>query len=178
MNKNDIFLANLNDKIQSLTEQFASLPHIKRNSPCFDAQLFSYQGPLLNGYEPYLLELKTNYQKLVNLVHRESPPPNIELIVYLSELIVYQLEAMQRELATLSLRNTEKLPNQSETLHEQYVRNTGYLNRLESMKHELEQSNAINIIEKKNQLKIIEERLARCRDYLSQLEQRIENDER
>lgn len=174
MIQNDVFLSKLNDKILLLVEQFSSATKVRRNSPCFDVQLFNYQGPLLSGYAPYLAELQTNYQKLANLVHKEDQTLHIDPIIYLSQLIVHQLEALQRELATLPLRKAEKSIVQSETLHEQYAKNLGYLNRLEAMKYQLQQSAELNSIEKDKQLLIIENRLARCRDYLLQLEQRIE----
>lgn len=174
MTPNDVFLAKLNDKIALLTEQITGLVKIKRNTPCFDAQLFNYQGPLLHGYEPYLLELQGNYQKLTKLVNQPNSDSNLTRIIYLSELIVHQLTALQRELATQTLRKAEKTVEKNQTIHEQYAKNLGYLNRLEAMKYQLQQSVILSQTEKKQQLTIIEERIARCRDFLFHLEQKLE----
>lgn len=174
MTKDDIFLAKLNDKITSLSQQFASLSSKKIYEPCFDAQLFNYQSVLLNGYNPYLSELESNYQKLTKLILKENQNHYLEQIVYLSDLIVKQLTALQRELSTLSLRKTKNRVQTEQTLHEQYAKNQGYLNRLEAMKYQLKQDLNDQPDEQAKQLTVIDQRIANCRQALMLIEQRIE----
>lgn len=177
MTKNDIFLSQLENKITQLTEQMNSLNKTGLATPCFDVQLFHYQGPLLDGYAPYLIELNNNYQKLVHLVNLNSKEVDSDItpIIFLSELIVNQLTALQRELSTQSLRKSEKSVEAVQTLDEQYAKNLGYLNQLETMKYQLQQSKELSESEQNKKLNIIEERIVRCRHYLFTLEQRIEN---
>ncbi|WP_392564229.1 primosomal replication protein PriC [Orbus wheelerorum] len=174
MTQDEIFLIKLNDKIASLTQQFAALSKKKLYEPCFDAQLFNYQGVLLNGYTPYLTELESNYQKLTNLINKENQNHYLEQIVYLSDLIVKQLSALQRELSTLSLRKTKNNIQTESTLHEQHAKNLGYLTRLESMKYQLQQDLTLQPDEQTKQLAVIEKRIANCRHALSIIEQQIE----
>jgi len=172
--QDEIFLTKLNDKIASLTQQFAVLSKKKIHEPCFDAQLFNYQGVLLNGYTPYLSELESNYQKLANLINKENQNHYLEQIVYLSDLIVKQLSALQRELSTLSLRKTKNSLRTEPTLHEQHAKNLGYLNELQSMKYQLQQDLKFQPDEQTKQLAVIEKRIANCRHALLLIEQQIE----
>ncbi|RKS87611.1 restart primosome assembly protein PriC [Orbus hercynius] len=174
MTKNDMFLSVLKDKITLLSTQCAPFANTKLHAPCFDAQLFHYQGVLLNGYQPYLLELDDNFQKLTQLIAKDNHNDHLEQIVFLSTLIVNQLNALQREIATHTLRSTEQIAHNHATLHEQYARNLGYLNRLEALKYQLQQTPLANAVEHRKQLSTLESRIARCQYALSQIDQKIE----
>ncbi|WP_392562153.1 primosomal replication protein PriC [Orbus sturtevantii] len=174
MTQNDIFLAKLNDNITSLSQQFAAFSTNKIYEPCFDAQLFNYQGVLLNGYAPYLLELQTNYQKLAKLIAKENQSNYLDQIVYLSDLLVKQIAALQRELSTRLLRYKKERSVKETSPHEEYAKNVGYLNRLEAMKYKLQQDLCLQPSEQAKQIAAVEQRIANCRHALILIEQKIE----
>lgn len=169
--QNEALLQKLLLKIESLTTIVEQYSHIKLNEPCFNEQLFQHQAAQTN-YAAYLTEIKDNFQKLSQLIYKQSNNHYLDQVDYLATLVINQIIALQRELATHELRTHHTTFNH-ETLHEKYAKNLEYLRRLENMKYEQEQRP--NDIFNRNQLQIIEQRIQRCKYAISLIEQKMES---
>ncbi|KUI99810.1 primosomal replication protein PriC [Vibrio sp. MEBiC08052] len=173
-----IDLSRLHDLIFSLEQQVIQLDEQRgeQQHPLFDPQLFRCKSHLL---EPCLSELKNTYHEIVQ--SQKHQRLTAIQATYLTEKLLNQLNAIQRELATAELRKKENhsLPRETSisSLYQELSQHQDWERRLQEMIFETEQQLEIKPMsptEKKScqqAILTLEQRLIRCQ----QSKQRIEN---
>ncbi|WNJ95460.1 primosomal replication protein [Vibrio ruber] len=173
-----IDLSRLHDLIFSLEQQATQLDEQRgeQHYPLFDPQLFRCKSHLL---VPCITELKNTYHEIVQ--SQEHQRLTTTQATYLTERLLNQLNAIQREIATVELRKKERhgLPRETSisSLYQQLAQHQDWERRLQSMIFEQEQQLEIKPMhsaEKKScqqAILTLEQRLIRCQ----QSRQRIEN---
>lgn len=147
----------------------------------FDPQLFK---PITKHIDEYMLDITKNYDQLQQQVKNQ----NIEQISYLTQKIVDQITALQRELATQTLRKAEHQHVNKPTSEQNYqtlAQYQDYQRRLENMVNDrnlLLADMSSNQIQEKQQLERevlqLTQRYARCSQAIRSLESKIELDEK
>lgn len=166
-------LDKFNRIIQQLTQNVEKYQHITLYSPCFDMSLFGNVPPKAN-YQFYLKEINQNYQKLCELIERNNILPCLEAIEYLTQRLINQIEALNRQLANIQTNDEPAKTNQSpQSLYERYNTNLDYLRRLQASKYELELSS--NIADK-SKIALLNQRIYHCQQAIKQIELEIEQD--
>lgn len=164
----------LEKNIQRLSDTAKQYNHIKLDKPCFDSSLFK-DAPSRTGYDYYLNEINNNFQKLSVLINKDHHDDHLTQISYLAELIINQIEALQKEILTVNVKHKSNfMEKEPDTVYEKYNQYLGYLRRLEFMKYELEQSSNSKSIDTQ-QLAVINQRIANCKKAISELELKIES---
>ncbi|WP_157665869.1 primosomal replication protein PriC [Tatumella citrea] len=160
---------------QKVIRQFTALTdHLRRqteqagNPVCrekrFDPQLFMDNG---NRLQDYLQQVNASLEKLSGISSAESPE-----FQWLSQRLLDQCQAMQRELNTLDSRRAV-LPTVADYWLNKYQEQRGYESRLCEMisQHEQQLNNAETLQQQQliaNKLDLLEQRLARCRAALQE----------
>lgn len=162
-------LASLKKQIDILEQQVNISERQNYHEHYFDEHLFN-TTKITADNTFYLEKIKQTYQSLVNNVMSQKD----EQITYLSEMIVNQITALTRELATYQLRKEEKSKlSFQETLYEKHSRHLDYLRRLQEMKYEFELS-----AESIDPVKIatLDNRIYRCERAIKAIELEMEDD--
>lgn len=169
-------LQTLEQQISTLVSQIPSQADVAVSQARFDVGLFSNQGTRLCDY---LTEVKKNFVQLQMAVAQERAAH----VAFLAERLVLQLTALQREVATLSLRKNNQ-PNEpiAVDLYHKLAEHQDYERRLLSMLKDRETllSRQTTFNEQKklqHELAAIEGRLLRCRQALARIERSIEKKE-
>ncbi|MWN30935.1 MULTISPECIES: primosomal replication protein PriC [unclassified Gilliamella] len=161
-------LTTLQNQINQLEQQINLANERQYQEPYFDEQLFQ-TNKIVTDKTFYLEKIKHTYQTLVANIESEK----VEQITFLSDMLVNQITALTRELATHNLRKKEPQIIIEETLAQKHMRHLDYLRRLQEMKYELELSSDII-----NQSKIaaLDNRIYRCEQAIKKIEFEMESD--
>ncbi|OON37501.1 prephenate dehydrogenase [Izhakiella australiensis] len=173
--KSDRLLAQLQAKLTELAERLAPVAQQRSARARFDNQLFHSQSVKLIDC---LQEAERNMAQLSQAVaHNRS-----EQVAWSAERLVQQIAALERELATQSLRQSE--PAEAEpgkTLYERLSEHQDYERRLQAMiadrEKQLEQGTSASAPQVQREIAALEGRLQRCRQALKNIERRIESRE-
>ena len=142
----------------------------------FDRQLFQSHGTRLRDY---LSEVEQNFQALRHLVEEDRA----ERVAFMTERLVAQIGALQREISTQALRRQEKTPVAiASDLYQKLAEHQDYERRLNLMIQDREsQLDRAVTLSAQQQLQrevaALEGRLARCRQALVRLERQVEKRE-
>ncbi|MCL2893352.1 primosomal replication protein PriC [Brenneria tiliae] len=175
MNTHKLLLV-LEQQIDTLAKAIAPLADKPVSQSRFDRQLFSSYGTRLKDY---FHEVEQNLQSIRQLVAEQRS----DRVAFMAEKLVRQITALQRELATQSLRRQERATATPEQdLYHKLAEHQDYERRLLSMIHDRE--SLLNAETRpgeqqrlQKELAALEGRLARCRQALSRLERVIERRE-
>lgn len=173
-------LKRIHQQILQLNTQLNSLKKEKNSSPIqrFDNQLFT---PILKSPAEYLSEIERNFAFLEQQVNSD----NIEQTQFLTEKLIAQIAALQRELATQPLRTDELTQNAKLTRHDLYQKLSQYQDyqrRLKNMIRDKESLlNPKRAISEQQSLQreiaVLEGRYSRCCNAIKTLEFQIEKHE-
>ncbi|WP_192457312.1 primosomal replication protein PriC [Musicola keenii] len=168
-------LAALHRQIETLAREIAPIAEQQARSSRFDRQLFGGHDTRLRHY---LDEIRQNYQYLALYVQDQ----NHERVVFLAEKLLAQITALQRELATQTLREREPVHAESADLYQKLAEYQGYERRLLAMVQDREsllaaQTQLDEQQRLQRELAALEGRLQRCRQALKRLERQIERQE-
>lgn len=174
--KSALLLQQLEAKLEQLAEAVA--PHSNKRTPKarFDAQLFHTHTTRLGDY---LLEIRQNLRLLKQSVADQRP----ERVAWMAERVVLQITALQRELATLTLRKGELVAEPvSENLYEKLAKHQDYERRLRAMiaDRESQLARCETLVQQQNLQREIaaqEGRLQRCLQATKRIERAIEKRE-
>lgn len=175
MNTHKLLLA-LEQQIDSLAKEIEPLADKSVPQSRFDRQLFSSYGTRLKDY---FHEVTLNFQSIRQLVTEQ----HTERVAFMAEKLVRQITALQRELATQSLRRQEQTAQkQPQDLYHKLAEHQDYERRLLSMIHDREslldtQTQFSEQQRLQKELAALEGRLTRCRQALTRLERLIERRE-
>ncbi|RLM27787.1 prephenate dehydrogenase [Brenneria alni] len=175
MNTHKLLLV-LEQQIDTLAKEIEPLADKPVPQSRFDRQLFSSYGTRLKDY---FNEVNQNLKSIRQLVVEQRP----DRVAFMTEKLVRQITALQRELATLSLRRQEltaETPPQD--LYHKLAEHQDYERRLLSMINDREsllndQTQFSEQQRLQKELAALEGRLARCRQALARLERLIERRE-
>lgn len=160
----------LKKQIDTLEQKIQMAEQSKYQEYYFDEHLFA-TNKIETDLIFYLDKIKQTYQALYNNVQAQQ----LERINFLSEMLVNQITALTRELATHQMRKT--LPDIDdiieETLYEKHSRHLDYLRRLQEMKYELALSK--DVVDHK-QIASLDNRIYRCEQAIKKIELDMEND--
>ncbi|PIJ50615.1 prephenate dehydrogenase [Erwinia sp. OLTSP20] len=168
-------LTQLQARLTELAERLTPVAQQRSARARFDNQLFHSQSVRLADC---LQEADRNMAQLRQAVtHQRS-----EQVAWYAERLVLQITALERELATQTLRKTE--PAQADTgktLYEKLAEHQEYERRLQSMiadrERQLESGVQPNAPLVQREIAALEGRLQRCRQALKNIERRIESRE-
>jgi primosomal replication protein N'' len=169
--------------LQALQQQIAALASEvtpRGDTPVsqarFDSALFANHGTRLRDY---LAQVQKNFSQLQSAVHDNR---NAQ-VAFLAEKLVAQIGALQRELATQTLRrqNQPKAPAQVDLYHK-LAEHQDYERRLLAMIQDREsllgrQTTLAGQQKIQQELAALEGRLMRCRQALARIERSIERKE-
>ena len=142
----------------------------------FDRQLFQSHGTRLRDY---LSEVEQNFQALRHLVEEDRA----ERVAFMTERLVAQIGALQREISTQALRRQEKTPVAiASDLYQKLAEHQDYERRLNLMiqdrESQLDRAVALSAQQQlQREVAALEGRLARCRQALVRLERQVEKRE-
>ncbi|MEH0832210.1 primosomal replication protein [Pectobacterium cacticida] len=169
-------LQQLEQHIKTLAKALEPLADHSVPQSRFDRQLFSCYGTRLRDYRA---EVEQNFQAIKSLAAEQRT----DRVAFLAEKLVSQIAALQRELATQSLRTQESgsVPQQSDIYHK-LAEHQDYERRLLAMIQDREsllimQTHFNEQQRLQKELAALEGRLSRCRQSLSRLERQIERQE-
>lgn len=166
----------LESQIETLSAQLAPQANTPSQQARFDLNLFSNHG---NRFRDYLQEVRKNMAQLKQVVAENR----LQQVAFLAEKLVAQISALQRELATQKLRqsNPEPRENQLDPYHK-LAEYQDYERRLLAMiqdrESQLGKQNLLSEQQKmQKELAALEGRLMRCRQALIKIERSIEKKE-
>jgi primosomal replication protein N'' len=141
----------------------------------FDNHLFSCKSSKLSDY---LAEIENNFQQLSHAVKHQKQ----QQVTFISERLVSQIAALQREVATQNLRKSEKY-KEPEDYYTRLAKHQDYERRLKAMiedrENQLLQSQGFDHQQRlQKELAALEGRLMRCRKATKQIERQIEQQEK
>lgn len=175
MNTENLLQA-LEQQVEQLAQTIANTPAMAVAQPRFDRQLFNQRDVRLNNY---LAEVEKNLSQL----KQEAVNGRRQQVAFLAERIVTQVTALQRELATLKLRekNVTKIKPGTDVYHT-LAEHQDYERRLQQMLRDKEsllfKQTTIDTQQKlQKELATLEGRLMRCRQALRRIEKQIERRE-
>ncbi|MGK2960296.1 MAG: primosomal replication protein PriC [Candidatus Malihini olakiniferum] len=164
----------LEKQLTLLAQEVDSLADKRLAYSLFDRQIFQSHGTRLRNY---LSEVEQNFQSLRLLVEEDCT----ERVAFMTERLVAQISALQRELSTQALRRQEKIQVASASdLYQKLAEHQDYERRLNLMIHDRESQlgSAVTLSVQQQQLQrelaALEGRLARCRQALTRLERQVE----
>ncbi|MGL4861470.1 MAG: primosomal replication protein PriC [Enterobacteriaceae bacterium] len=167
-------LEKLSQQIAQLATSMTTLTQEESVSRRFNQQLFHSRGNRLTDYQGEIAANLAQLQRLVAVGHTEQ-------VAFLADKLVAQLSALQREVATLTLRRQESdsAAAQSVNQHQRLVQYRHYEQRLQEMIADREQQlqQSLPFSQQKQQQREIAAlygRLQRCRSALRKLEKEIE----
>ena len=103
----------LDQQIETLSREIEPIGHVSATQARFDIALFSTKGTRLRDY---LAEIKNNLRQL----NQEVAEKRSAQVAFIAERLVAQITAMQRELATQTLRKTHQTPERKS--HDNYTK--------------------------------------------------------
>jgi primosomal replication protein N'' len=172
--------AHMLEQLASRLEQLAEAvePHRNKRTPKarFDAQLFHSHSTRLGDY---LLEIRES----LKMLNQSVADQRTERVAWLAERVVLQISALQRELATQTLRKGEAVAEPvSENLYEKLAKHQDYERRLRDMitDRESQLANCETLVQQQNLQREIaaqEGRLQRCLQATKRIERAIEKRE-
>lgn len=169
-------LQQLENQIDVLSIAITPQTDIPARQARFDQRLFSNHGTQLRDY---LSEIRKNMKQLKQMAAEN----HLAQVSFLAEKLVTQIFALQRELATQSLRKADPLPNaENSDLYQNLAKNQDYERRIVLMIQDRENQlgNQTRLSEQQRiqqELAKLEGRLIRCRQALRQIERIIERKE-
>lgn len=159
----------LKKQIDTLEQKIQMTEQSEYQEYYFDEYLFA-TNKIETDLIFYLDKIKQTYQALYNNVQNQQ----VERISFLSEMLVNQITALTRELATHQMRKTlHDIDIIDETLYEKHSRHLDYLRRLQEMKFELALSK--DVVDHK-QIASLDNRIYRCEQAIKKIELDMEND--
>ncbi|WP_413528097.1 primosomal replication protein PriC [Rahnella inusitata] len=167
----------LDQQIETLSREIEPIGHVSATQARFDIALFSTKGTRLRDY---LAEIKNNLRQL----NQEVVEKRSAQVAFIAERLVAQITAMQRELATQTLRKTHQTPERKS--HDNYTRlaETQQFERrliamIEDRETTLGQLATFSDQQRvQKELAALEGRLMRCRQALAKFERQIERQEK
>lgn len=167
----------LDQQIETLSREIEPIGHVSATQARFDIALFSTKGTRLRDY---LAEIKNNLRQL----NQEVMEKRSAQVAFIAERLVAQITAMQRELATQTLRKTHQTPERKS--HDNYTRlaETQQFERrliamIEDRETTLGQLATFSDQQRvQKELAALEGRLMRCRQALAKIERQIERQEK
>ena len=167
----------LDQQIETLAREIEPIGHVSASQARFDIALFSTKGTRLRDY---LAEIKMNLQQL----NQEVGEKRSAQVAFIAERLVAQITAMQRELATQTLRKTHQTPERKS--HDNYTKlaETQQFERrliamIEDRETTLGQLATFSDQQRvQKELAALEGRLMRCRQALAKIERQIERQEK
>ena len=167
----------LDQQIETLAREIEPIGHVSASQARFDIALFSTKGTRLRDY---LAEIKMNLQQLNQEVFEKRSAQ----VAFIAERLVAQITAMQRELATQTLRKPHQTPERKS--HDNYTKlaETQQFERrliamIEDRETTLGQLATFSDQQRvQKELAALEGRLMRCRQALAKIERQIERQEK
>jgi len=167
----------LDQQIETLSREIEPIGHVSATQARFDIALFSTKGTRMRDY---LAEIKNNLRQL----NQEVVEKRSAQVAFIAERLVAQITAMQRELATQTLRKTHQTPERKS--HDNYTRlaETQQFERrliamIEDRETTLGQLATFSDQQRvQKELAALEGRLMRCRQALAKIERQIERQEK
>lgn len=167
----------LDQQIETLSREIEPIGHVSATQARFDIALFSTKGTRLRDY---LAEIKNNLRQL----NQEVAEKRSAQVAFIAERLVAQITAMQRELATQTLRKTHQTPERKS--HDNYTKlaETQQFERrliamIEDRETTLGQLATFSDQQRvQKELAALEGRLMRCRQALAKIERQIERQEK
>lgn len=158
-------LGRLNNRIDQLAQAVAGQKDFALSTPRFDRQLFQEKGTRLTNY---VQEIQRNYQQISQL----SAYGQTDRLNWLAERVVMQISALQREMATLSLRPSLTLSRSNGTGEDKYHRIQHTQQRLlkEIAEYEYQLGRVETLVQQQmlqHNIEVLEDQLVRCRKTLS-----------
>lgn len=171
------FLQALEHQLALLAQAVAPLADRSLVYSRFDRQLFQSHGTRLRDY---LSEVEHNFQSLRHLVAENRT----ERVAFMTEKLIAQIGALQRELSTQALRRQEeKTPVVTASdLYQKLAEHQDYERRLNLMiqdrESQLDRAATLSAQQQlQREIAALEGRLARCRQALARLERQVEKRE-
>lgn len=167
----------LDQQIETLAREIEPIGHVSASQARFDIALFSTKGTRLRDY---LAEIKMNLQQL----NQEVVEKRSAQVAFIAERLVAQITAMQRELATQTLRKTHQtLERKSHDNYTKLAETQQFERRLIAMIEDREttlgQLATFSDQQRvQKELAALEGRLMRCRQALAKIERQIERQEK
>ncbi|EOV8972862.1 primosomal replication protein PriC [Cronobacter turicensis] len=163
-----LLLQSLKTRVATLRELIGPLASQRHFSPRFDRQLFSCSGARLGDY---LAEAEESLPHLEAAVTQGDTAR----VAWLAERLAAQIEALQREAATATLRRHENAHLPGGRLHARLAEYQEYERRLLAMKTGRERRCAENHDPQlAREIDALNERLARCRAAIARTERALE----
>ncbi|EKY1943572.1 primosomal replication protein [Cronobacter turicensis] len=163
-----LLLQSLKTRVATLRELIEPLASQRHFSPRFDRQLFSCSGARLGDY---LAEAEESLPHLEAAVTQGDAAR----VAWLAERLAAQIEALQREAATATLRRHENAHLPGGRLHGRLAEYQEYERRLLAMKTGRERRYAENHDPQlAREIDALNERLARCRAAIARTERALE----
>ncbi|HDI3032300.1 TPA: primosomal replication protein [Cronobacter turicensis] len=163
-----LLLQSLKTRVATLRELIEPLASQRHFSPRFDRQLFSCSGARLGDY---LAEVEESLPHLEAAVTQGDAAR----VAWLAERLAAQIEALQREAATATLRRHENAHLPGGRLHARLAEYQEYERRLLAMKTGRERRCAENHDPQlAREIDALNERLARCRTAIARTERALE----
>jgi primosomal replication protein N'' len=170
-------LQRLEQQVEALAKEIEPIASTPARQARFDVALFSTHGTRLRDY---LAEVRKNLAHLILVVDERRP----EQVAFLAEKLVAQITALQRELATQTLRTTDqsRLDTTPQDLYHKLAEHQQFERRLIAMIEDREsslgqQSTFAQQKKIQQELAALEGRLMRCRQALKRIERNIERKE-
>jgi len=171
--KSAYLLEQLEEKLEALAQEV--VPHTHKRTPKarFDSQLFHCRSTRLGDY---LEEVRQSLAQLKQSVSAQRT----ERVAWMAERVVLQMSALQRELATQTLRKGEVHEvAESTTLYEKLAQHQDYERRLRAMIVDREsllahQQTLAQQQTLQREIAAFEGRLQRCLQALRRIERAIE----
>lgn len=170
-------LHTLDQQIESLAQAINPIGHVPTQQARFDVALFTTKGTRLRDY---LTEVRYNMEQLSQVVIEKRTAQ----VAFIAERLVAQITALQRELATQTLRKNNQTPERkNQDNYSKLAEHQQYERRLIAMIHDRESAMgklaAFSDQQRVQQeLAALEGRLMRCRQALSKIERYIERQEK
>ncbi|MDK1228848.1 primosomal replication protein [Cronobacter turicensis] len=163
-----LLLQSLKTRVATLRELIEPLASQRHFSPRFDRQLFSCSGARLGDY---LAEAEESLPHLEAAVTQGDAAR----VAWLAERLAAQIEALQREAATATLRRHENAHLPGGRLHARLAEYQEYERRLLAMKTGRERRCTENHDPQlAREIDALNERLARCRTAIARTERALE----
>lgn len=170
--KTTLLLQQLDARLNQLAHSISPLAERRTRRARFDNQLFYCKSTRLGDY---LQEVQQTLAQLKQCVAGTQP----ERLSWLAERVVLQTGALQREVATQTLRSQEGVKQSpAEKLHQKLADHHEFERRLLAMLMERErqlgqQETLLQQQKIQQEMVALEARLQRCRAALKQIEQEI-----
>ncbi len=165
----------LEQQVQQIADMMSQTEEVPSAQARFDIKLFNCRGTHLRNY---VEEVQGNFAKL----QKEVTNNHLTQVEFLAERIVSQIEALKRELATLSLRKKEPVKSEQQDIYQRLAEHQDYERRLLAMIQDREsllnsQETLAQQAQTQREIAALEMRLSRCRQALQRLERYIEKRE-